>query len=127
MSLRDWLNIATLATPATLPVLERATVATVANVARVVESLPNAGRPAQAASDQTIDPGVARRRAKALAMLAEEPSRRIAVVAECPAPGEVLAHVCVAVRGVAVVDFEIPGAKYDAFAVLALMQSHGTA
>ncbi|HEY3177802.1 MAG TPA: hypothetical protein VGL25_02855 [Casimicrobiaceae bacterium] len=74
--------------------------------------------------DAPRDPGHERRRAKALALLDEEPSRRVAVVAEAPKPGEAIGHVCTAVRHVAVADITIPAEKYDAFALLALMEQH---
>jgi hypothetical protein len=76
-----------------------------------------------AAANDEPDADVLRRRAKALAILAEQPERQIAVVAEAGAP----AHVTVAVRGVAVGDLEIPGERYDAFALMALMDQHGHA
>jgi hypothetical protein len=74
--------------------------------------------------DSPIDPDAARRPAKALALLDEEPSRRVAVVAEAPKPGEAVGHVCTAVRHVAVGDITIPADKYDAFALMALMEQH---
>src|SRR5947208_4315 len=100
MALRDWvLNVRRLATNATTatgsPRIHAlvATVATVAVPANV-----------ETAWELAADSGVARRRAKAITLLDEEPSRRIAVVAEAPAPGESVGHVCTAVRGVAVGD-----------------------
>ena len=76
-----------------------------------------------AANEPAIDPDVERRRSRALAMLDERPEQRITVVAEAGDP----AHVTVAVRGVAVGELEIPAERYDAFALLALMQQYGNA
>jgi hypothetical protein len=76
-----------------------------------------------AANDATVDPDVERRRSRALAMLAEQPERHIAIVGE---PGNP-ARVTVAIRGVVVGDLEIPTERYDGFALLALMQQHGHA
>ena len=76
-----------------------------------------------AANDPTADPAVLRRRACALAMLDAQPDRHIAVVAEAGDP----AHVAVAIRGAAVGEMTVPADRYDAFALLALMQQHGHA
>lgn len=76
-----------------------------------------------AANDPTADVDVLRRRSKALAILAEHPARRIAVVAEAGDP----VQVCVALRDGPVGEIEIAADKYDAFALLALMQTHGHA
>ena len=76
-----------------------------------------------AANEPVIDPDVERRRAKARAILAEQPERHVAVVAEAGDP----AHVAVAIRGVAVGEVEIAADRYDGFALLALMQQHGHA
>ena len=80
-----------------------------------------------ASDDAPCDPGYERRRAKALALLDEEPSRRLAVVAEAPKPGEAVGHVCTAVRHVAVADLTIRADKYIAFELWALMEQHGHA
>ncbi len=87
------------------------------------EPLPEGAAPALAANDATVDPDVLRRRTRALAMLDAEPERQIAVVAEAGDP----AHVAVAIRGAAVGELTIPAERYDAFALLALMQQHGHA
>jgi len=76
-----------------------------------------------AANDAVVDPDVERRRNRALAILADEPERHIAVVAE---PGDP-AYVTVAIRGVAVGELTIPAERYDGFALLALMQQYGHA
>jgi hypothetical protein len=77
--------------------------------------------------EATIEPDIARRRAKALALLDQEPSRRIAVVAEAPQPGEAVGHVCTAIRCVAVGELEVPADKYDALALLMLLGQYGSA
>ncbi|HLY05192.1 MAG TPA: hypothetical protein VKR31_05540 [Rhizomicrobium sp.] len=71
---------------------------------------------------QESDPDAERRRNQALAILARQ-DQRVAVVAEAGNP----AHVTVAIRGVAVGELEVPGERYDAFALLALMQQYGHA
>ena len=76
-----------------------------------------------AANEPAIDPDVERRRAKALAILAEQPDKHVAVVAEAGDP----AHVAVAIRGVAVGELTIPADRYDPLALLALMNDHGHA
>ena len=75
-----------------------------------------------AANDATTDPDAERRRVRALALLAAEAARQVAVIAEAGDP----AHVTVAVRCIAVSDVEIAAERYDGFALLALMQQHGT-
>ena len=79
---------------------------------------------ASSADVARVDPDVTRRRACALTLLDKDPSRRVAVVAEAPEAGEAVGHVCTAVRHVAVADITIPAEKYDAFALLALMEQH---
>lgn len=64
-------------------------------------------------------PSVARRE-RALKMLSEQPERQITLVAQAGNP----ALVTVAIRGVAVGDFEIPGEHYDPFALMTLLQEH---
>ncbi|MGE5141449.1 MAG: hypothetical protein ACM3JD_18420 [Rudaea sp.] len=76
-----------------------------------------------AANDPGVDPDGDRRRSRALAILAAQPERDIAVVAQAGDP----AQVTVAIRGVAVGDLEIPAERYDAFALLALTNEHGQA
>ena len=76
-----------------------------------------------AANDPDIDPGVSRRRSRALALLAERPEQRIAVIAE---PGDP-AHVTVAIRDGSVGDIEITAERYDGFRLLELMGQYGTA
>ncbi len=72
---------------------------------------------------EDCDERTVRRRSRALAILAEQPERQLAVVGEPSDP----AHVVVAVRGVAVGELTIPADRYDAFVLLALMQTHGNA
>jgi hypothetical protein len=69
---------------------------------------------------EIADPDTERRRVKALAILNAEPSRKIAVIAEAGDP----AILGVAVRGLAYGELEIPVERYDAFALLALMDRH---
>jgi len=76
-----------------------------------------------AANDAAVDRDVERRRNRALAILADEPERHIAVVAE---PGDP-AHVTVAIRGVAVGELTIPAERFDGFELLALMRQYGHA
>lgn len=63
------------------------------------------------------------RRSRVFAILAELPERRIAVDAEA---GD-LAHVTVVIHSVACGELEISRDKYDAFALMALMETHGQA
>jgi hypothetical protein len=74
-----------------------------------------------AAANDDVDPDVLRRRDRALALLDADPGRHIAVIAEAGDP----AHVAVAIRGDAVGELTIPAERYDAFALLALMEQHG--
>jgi len=83
--------------------------------------------PTASAADASIDADVMRRRVKALALLDKEPPRRFAVVVEAPKPGEAVGHVCTAIRSIVVGEIEIPAEKYDAVALLALMEQHGHA
>jgi hypothetical protein len=69
------------------------------------------------------NPDVIRRRNRALAILADHPDQRLAVVAE---PGDP-AHITIAVRGAAVGDLEVAAERYDGIALLALMQQYGNA
>jgi hypothetical protein len=69
------------------------------------------------------DEDTLRRQAKAIAMLDADPGKRVAIVAEAGDP----AHVAVAIRGVAVGELTIPAERYDAFALLALMEQCGHA
>jgi len=70
-----------------------------------------------------VDPGVERRRSRALALLDAELNRHVAVVAEAGDP----AHVTVAIRDGSVGHLEIPAERYDGFALLALMKQYGHA
>jgi hypothetical protein len=71
----------------------------------------------------TIDPEADPRRDRALAMLTERPALRYAVLAVNPDTDPVL--LTVAIRGVATFDMAIPAAKFNAFALLALIERHG--
>lgn len=76
-----------------------------------------------AANDAAVYPDVERRGWRVLAMLAEQPERHIAILAE---PGDP-AHVTVAIRDVAVGELTIAADRYDGFALLALMNEYGHA
>jgi hypothetical protein len=76
---------------------------------------------AQARED--CDEDTMRRRARAVSILDADPGKQIAMVAEA---GD-SAHVAVAIRGVAVGELTIPAERYDAFALLALMEQCGHA
>jgi len=81
--------------------------------------------PAESAVDDAgVDPDVARRRAKALALFDAEPTRQIAIVAEAPKPGEAVGYICTAIRSVAVGDITVPAEKYDAVALLEFMDEY---
>ena len=67
-----------------------------------------------------VDRDIARRRNSALAILADNAERRIAVVAEAGNP----TYLTVAVRDIGVGDVEIPADKYDALALLKLMEAY---
>jgi hypothetical protein len=75
---------------------------------------------AELAANDEVDEGVLRRRGRAMAILAEDPNRQIAVVAEAGDP----ALVAVAIKGVAVGELAIPCDRYDAFELLVLMRQH---
>ncbi|HXX84637.1 MAG TPA: hypothetical protein VEN29_11710 [Casimicrobiaceae bacterium] len=67
------------------------------------------------------DPETEHRRAKALALLQANPTWQRAVVAEAGDP----VIIGIAIRGVAYGELEIPGAKYDPIALLALVDEYG--
>ena len=72
-------------------------------------------------NDRAIDPDTARRRSRAIALLDAQPKRHIAVIAEAGDP----AHVTVAIRGVAVGELTIPADRFDALALMNLVDSYG--
>ena len=63
------------------------------------------------------------RRERVLAILAEHPGIRYAVVVDNPDADPVT--VALAIRGVGTCELAIPAANYDAFALLAMIERHG--
>lgn len=88
--------------------------------------------PVTAENDDTADkttgeplpnPAMEGRRQRVLAMLAERPGIKYAVVVDSPNTDPVI--VALAIRDVGTCEFAIPAANYDAFALLALIERHG--
>jgi len=84
-----------------------------------------AENPAPAANDaqaheSTPDPEVERRCAKALALLADYPNWRRVVIVEAGAP----TIIGIAIRGIGYGEFEIPVDRYDALALLELLDRY---
>ena len=111
---RDTGGIATAipAIPATQPKGESATVARIATVA--VANPPEA-------KAATPDPATEARRQRVLAMLADNPALRLAVV--CDGAGDPV-PVAVAIRDKGSVEILIPAARFDPFALLELVERH---
>ena len=111
---RDTGGIATAipAISATQPKGESATVARIATVA--VANPPEA-------KAVTPDPATEARRQRVLAMLADNPALRLAVV--CDGAGDPV-PVAVAIRGKGSVEILIPAARFDPFALLELVERH---
>ena len=111
---RDTRNLATAipAISATQPKGESATVARIATVA--VANLPKA-------KAATPDPATEARRQRVLAMLADNPALRLAVV--CDGAGDPV-PVAVAIRDKGSVEILIPAARFDPFALLELVEQH---
>jgi hypothetical protein len=97
---------------ATQPKGEAVTVARIATVA--VANPPEA-------KAVTPDPATEARRQRVLAMLADNPALRLAVV--CDGAGDPV-PVAVAIRGKGTVEILIPAARFDPFALLALVERH---
>ena len=72
-----------------------------------------------------FDPATLARRDRALAILAEQPERLLAVLAVAPNGGNP-GTIGIAIRGVAYGELEIPAERYDPFALLALMEQYGS-
>lgn len=104
---------ATPATPATLEGAKGRTVATVA----VANSM-------NARTDALPDPAAEARRQRVLAMLAERPGIRYAVLTDTEADSEA-AILALAIRGVGTCELRIPREKYDPFLLLELIERHG--
>ena len=111
---RDTGGIATAipAISATQPKGEAATVARIATVA--------VANPPEAKAD-TPDPATEARRQRVLAMLADNPALRLAVV--CDGAGDPV-PVAVAIRDKGSVEILIPAARFDPFALLELVERH---
>ena len=97
---------------ATQPKGESATVARIATVA--------VANPPEAKAD-TPDPATEARRQRVLAMLADNPALRLAVV--CDGAGDPV-PVAVAIRDKGSVEILIPAARFDPFALLELVERH---
>ena len=90
------------------------------NDARKVASGDTAGK----ATDEPLsDPAKEARRQRVLAMLAERPGIKYAVVVGNPDTDPVL--VALAIRDVGTCELAIPAAKFDAFLLLELIERHG--
>lgn len=107
---------ATPATPATLEVVKGRTVATVATVA--------VANPQKLAANPLPDPAAEARRQRVLAMLAERPGIRYAVITDTVADSEAVL-LTLAIRGRATCELRIPREKYDPFLLLTLIERHG--
>ena len=75
--------------------------------------------PQKLAADVLPDPAAKARRQRVLAMLAERPGTRYAVVVDNPDTDPVI--VTLAIRGVGTCELAIPAAKFDAFMLLELL------
>lgn len=76
------------------------------------------------AGDALPDPAAEARRQRVLAMLAERPGARYAVLTHDPgAPDHVI--LTLAIRGVATCEMSIPRDRYDPFLLLDLIERHG--
>ena len=71
-------------------------------------------------ADASADPGTERRRAKARALLEANPNWRRVVIAEAGEP----AIIGIAVRTLGYSEIEIPAAKYDAAALITLLDQY---
>ena len=70
------------------------------------------------------DPRAEARRQRVIAMLAERPGVRYAVLTDTEADPEAVI-LALAIRGVATCELRIPRAKYDPFLLLDLIDRHG--
>ncbi len=78
----------------------------------------------EAANDPLPDPAAEARRQRVLAMLAERPDIRYAVITDTQADPEAVL-LTLAIRGQATAEFRIPAEKYDPFLLLDLIDRHG--
>ena len=79
--------------------------------------------PTEAKTESLPDPAAEGRRQRVLAMLADNPARRLAVV--CDGQGDPV-PVAVAIRGKGTCEVLIPAARFDPFALLELVERHAT-
>lgn len=77
----------------------------------------------KATGEPLPDPAMEGRRRRVLAMLAERPGIRYAVIVDNPNADPVI--VVLAIRDVGTCELAIPAANYDAFALLAMIERHG--
>ena len=75
-------------------------------------------------ADTLADPAAEARRQRVLAMLADNPGYRYALIADLESDPEV-AIIALAIRGRASCELRIPSAKFDPFLLLALIERHG--
>lgn len=75
-------------------------------------------------ADPLPDPSTEARRQRVLAMLAERPDVRYAVITDTEADPEAVL-LTLAIRGQATAEFRIPAEKYDSFLLLDLIDRHG--
>jgi hypothetical protein len=80
--------------------------------------------PAENDSGLLLDSATEARRQRVLAMLAERPGIRYAVLTDTEADPEAVILV-LAIRGVATSELRIPREKYDPFLLLELIERHG--
>ena len=111
---RDTGSIAT-AIPAISATQPKGGAATVARIATVAVADP------PEAKAVTPDPATEARRQRVLAMLADNPALRLAVV--CDGAGDPV-PVAVAIRDKGSVEILIPAARFDPFALLELVERH---
>ena len=111
---RDTGGIAT-AIPAISATQPKGKSATVARIATVAVANPPEAKAA------TPDPATEARRQRVLAMLADNPALRLAVV--CDGAGDPV-PVAVAIRDKGSVEILIPAARFDPFALLELVERH---
>jgi len=78
----------------------------------------------KANSEPLPDPAMGARRQRVLAMLAERPGTRYAVLTDTEADSEAVI-VALAIRDVATCEPRIPRQKYDPFLLLELVERHG--
>jgi hypothetical protein len=78
----------------------------------------------EGANDPLPDPAMEARRQRVLAMLADHPEARYALVTDLESDPEAVL-LTLAIRGQATAEFRIPAKKYDPFLLLDLIERHG--